>query len=530
MAAFICATCGMQYGESDASPEHCLICEDERQYIGPKGQRWVTLSELQKGYQNRVEDIEPGLTGIGSTPGFAIGQRALLAQTPQGNLLWDCVSLLDDATVEAIQSRGGIQAIAVSHPHLAGSLVEWSRAFGNAPIYWHTDNLEWAMRPDPAYVFWEGETHPLWDGLTLVRCGGHFTGSAVLHWPGGAEGRGALLTGDTLTSTVIQALYDTTALGFLPEIIAHTASGDYGPLADLTSRLLSIYKQISYGMNASVQCAEEEPFTSPAIMATAEASHPDVSNVLGTANGPFALCKVWNVPAAAALENQPVTSSVPTLVLSGQFDPVTPPSWGKLVASNLSQSYFFEIPAAAHGSSLTETCPRRLVLAFLDSPTAAPDASCLKDMKLAFDLPAASLQVELAPFTNSQMGLSGQAPANWRTVGALQGFYSPSGQATDPTQLLIEALPTTADQFLQMINSNLANQGVTLSPTGEKRATPNLTFTLYAASAGLSKIDMALASSGGNIYVVLLQSSLGEHDALYQAVFLPVMNALKPNP
>ena len=198
MAAFICATCGMQYGETDAPPEHCLICEDERQYIGSKGQRWVTMPELQKGYQNRIEDIEPGLTGIGSMPGFAIGQRALLVQTPGGNVLWDCVSLLDDATVEAIRSSGGIQAIAVSHPHLAGSLVEWSCAFGNAPIYWHADNREWAMRSDPAYVFWEGETHPLWDGLTLVRCGGHFTGSAVLHWPGGAEGRGALLTGDTI--------------------------------------------------------------------------------------------------------------------------------------------------------------------------------------------------------------------------------------------------------------------------------------------------------------------------------------------
>jgi glyoxylase-like metal-dependent hydrolase (beta-lactamase superfamily II) len=153
---------------------------------------------LQKDHQNQVEDIEPGLTGIGTTPAFAIGQRALLVQTPQGNILWDCVSLFDEATAEAIRSRGGIQAIAVSHPHLVGSLVEWSRAFGDAPIYWHADNREWAMRSDPAYIFWEGETQQLWDGLKLVRCGGHFPGSSVLHWPGGAEARGALLTGDTI--------------------------------------------------------------------------------------------------------------------------------------------------------------------------------------------------------------------------------------------------------------------------------------------------------------------------------------------
>ena len=198
MANYICVTCGVQYSETDAPPAHCIICEDDRQYIGPKGQLWVTLSELRNGHQNRIEDVAANLTGIGTTPGFAIGQRGLLVQTPKGNVLWDCPSLIDDATVEAIRSRGGISAIAVSHPHLVGSLVDFSHAFGNAPIYWHADNRDFVMRPDPAYQFWDGETLPLLDGLTLVRCGGHFPGSDVLHWAQGAEGRGALLTGDTI--------------------------------------------------------------------------------------------------------------------------------------------------------------------------------------------------------------------------------------------------------------------------------------------------------------------------------------------
>ncbi len=176
MANYICVTCGMQYAETDAPPEHCLICEDERQYIGHKGQRWVTPLEMQKDHQNRIEEVEPDLTGIGTVPSFAIGQRALLVRTPNGNVLWDCPSLLDDASIEAVRALGGISAIAVSHPHLVGSLVDWSRAFDNAPIYWHADNRQWAMRPDPAYVFWEGETCPLLAGLTLVRCGGHFEG------------------------------------------------------------------------------------------------------------------------------------------------------------------------------------------------------------------------------------------------------------------------------------------------------------------------------------------------------------------
>lgn len=200
MPGFICMTCGVQHaeGETEVPPENCRICEDERQYIGHQGQRWTTIPELKKDHHNRIEEIEPDLLGIGTVPGFAIGQRALLVRTPNGNVLWDCISLLDEDTVEAVQKLGGISAIAVSHPHTVGSLVEWSHAFDYAPIYWHADNRRWVMRPDRAFEFWEGETHPLLDGITLIRCGGHFEGSTVLHWARGADGRGALLTGDTI--------------------------------------------------------------------------------------------------------------------------------------------------------------------------------------------------------------------------------------------------------------------------------------------------------------------------------------------
>jgi glyoxylase-like metal-dependent hydrolase (beta-lactamase superfamily II) len=199
MPNYICVTCGVQYAETDAPPVHCLICEDDRQYVGHKGQVWTTIDEMKKDHRNRIEDIEPQLTGLSTEPSFAIGQRPLLVQTSHGNVLWDCASLLDDATLEAVRSRGGLAAIAVSHPHLVGSIVEWSRAFGNVPIYWHASNRAWVMRPDPAFVFWDGDTHPVWDGLTLIRCSGHFPGSTVLHWAAGADGRGALLTGDTIT-------------------------------------------------------------------------------------------------------------------------------------------------------------------------------------------------------------------------------------------------------------------------------------------------------------------------------------------
>ena len=201
MKDFICSTCGTQFAATAKPPECCAICQDLRQYVPPSGQQWTTLEQLRGGHRNAWQRCEPGLFGIGTVPEFAIGQRALLLCTEEGNFLWDCISLLDPATIELLYSLGGLRGIAISHPHYYSTMVEWSRAFGGAPIYLHAADREWVMRPDKAIQFWEEEEKELAPGLTLLRCGGHFPGGAILHWRDGAEGCGALLTGDILQVT-----------------------------------------------------------------------------------------------------------------------------------------------------------------------------------------------------------------------------------------------------------------------------------------------------------------------------------------
>ena len=198
MPLFICTTCGTQHAEGDQPPAACAICEDDRQYLKVTGQQWTNPERLRLTHRNSIRSEEPGLTGIGVEPHFAIGQRALLVRTPKGNVLWDCVPLLDPAVVAMVQALGGLTAIAISHPHYYAAMVDWGRAFGGVPVHLHAADRQWVMRPDPCLAFWDGDTKPLGDGLTLVRCGGHFEGGTVLHWPGGADGRGALLTGDII--------------------------------------------------------------------------------------------------------------------------------------------------------------------------------------------------------------------------------------------------------------------------------------------------------------------------------------------
>jgi hypothetical protein len=209
LTAFICATCGSQHSPSARPPAECAICTDERQYVGRDGQRWTTLAALRADHQVDVREEEPGLTGIGSAPSFAIGQRALLVQTETGNVLWDCLAPFDEGTAEALAARGGVDAIAISHPHFYTTMVEWSRAF-DAPIHLHLADRRWVMWPDESIRFWEGDRLELLGDLTLLRLGGHFPGGTVLHWPAGAEGRGAILSGD-----IVHAAADTRWVTFM---------------------------------------------------------------------------------------------------------------------------------------------------------------------------------------------------------------------------------------------------------------------------------------------------------------------------
>jgi hypothetical protein len=130
-------------------------------------------------------------------------------RTPQGNVLWDCIALLDDATETLVRALGGLDAIAISHPHYYTCMQDWARAF-ECPVHLHAADADGVMRPDPAIRHWDGETLEIAQGMTLLRLGGHFPGGTVLHWAEGADGRGALLSGD-----IVQVAADLRRVSFL---------------------------------------------------------------------------------------------------------------------------------------------------------------------------------------------------------------------------------------------------------------------------------------------------------------------------
>ena len=193
MTTWVCKACGTQYPAAEEPPGACAICEDPRQYVpADEGQAWLAWDEFLDEHEAVVRE-DNGVLGIGCEPDFAIGQRALLVKSSAGNVLWDCITYVDDAVVSAVNDEGGLAAIAISHPHYYSAMVEWAHRFA-CPVFVHEDDRVHVVREDPALRFWSGETYDLGGGLTLVRCGGHFAGAQVLH----SATHRALFSGDVV--------------------------------------------------------------------------------------------------------------------------------------------------------------------------------------------------------------------------------------------------------------------------------------------------------------------------------------------
>ncbi len=193
----LCKACGTSFEATDASPAQCKICEDERQFVPVTGQAWIGVDRLSASHSNKWQKHEPYLLSLKTVPNFAINQRAFILRTPEGNILWDCIANLDDATKTLISALGGLKAIAISHPHYYTTMQDWAAEF-HAPIYLHASDSEWIMRDSPWITLWEGDTLTLATGVSIIRLGGHFAGGSVLHR---AQDGGMLLAGDILQVT-----------------------------------------------------------------------------------------------------------------------------------------------------------------------------------------------------------------------------------------------------------------------------------------------------------------------------------------
>lgn len=193
--ANICQTCGTRYSAGKFNENECTVCADDRQYVNKNGQSWTSYAELKKKHTLKLNKIREDLYEISMQPSFAIGQKVHLLLRKEGNILWDCLPFLDEAAAAFIKSLGGIEAIAISHPHYYGLMAEWAREF-QCPVYIHSADADWVMDEVEQLKLWKGESLRISDAVEIIRVGGHFPGSAVLHYQPSAQPP-AIFVGDS---------------------------------------------------------------------------------------------------------------------------------------------------------------------------------------------------------------------------------------------------------------------------------------------------------------------------------------------
>jgi pimeloyl-ACP methyl ester carboxylesterase len=340
----------------------------------------------------------------------------------------------------------------------------------------------------------------------------------------------AVLTGDGVLANLKLVLYQTPTMPTVPQAIYDVYNGDFSLMTQLSSLRTAYFDAISRGMQYSVMCADDLIGRTPDEILDIHAALP--SQLVGIVDrdtavkyGIFGVCEAWPVEEADPSVKEPLHSDIPTLVLSGEFDPVTPPQFGRLVAGYLSNSYFFELPGVGHSGDSTHPCALSITAAFIDDPDAAPDGSCIAEMPgLAFALPVEATDVVLEAFSSEELGIQGLVPTGWKELNP--GLFARGVSALDVAVVQVGIETVDPETMLDLVAKSYGLEEKPASTGG--RQVNDFAWVLYSFEVQGGPRDLALAGSDGSTLFVLMRSASDERDSLVEAVFLPIVDALAP--
>ncbi|GAB1471260.1 hypothetical protein MASR2M66_21380 [Chloroflexota bacterium] len=307
-------------------------------------------------------------------------------------------------------------------------------------------------------------------------------------------------------------------IAIIPQLIYRTHNGDNSILTFSTAFPFYLFNSISLGTYISVNCHDQ-------IMTM---SLEKLDKAI------YELCQLWDVAPLSPAENDPVISDIPTLIFSGKYDLVTPPSFADQLAAHLTHSYLAEIPNQGHSSSVDELsdCPSKLILAFLQYPGAAPNFDCIEQNKtIKFVIPYnADTPLLLEPVTIDQYQINTLIPTGWSATSF--GFYNRNTSFNDVTQIGIQSATVTESDWIAWLKINFRiNDGFDQPAVQHNQRQANgLKWNIYEATSKGFPVDIAIAEYGNQTLMVLLFSHIDEHEALYNTVFLPVIDATTLSP
>ncbi len=326
------------------------------------------------------------------------------------------------------------------------------------------------------------------------------------------------MDGDAFVYSLVILSYEAEAVPYLPQWIYDIANGDYTLPLLLAQALVFGEESQAPGMRDAIICSEEGLLI-PNDVVDESALIPQVASALGGDGGLADRCAIWDVDVLGEFANEPVVSDIPVLLISGEFDPVTPRSHADTVAAYLANHYSYTIPGASHGNFLNEDCTDTITLQFLADPTQEPDASCLDDIQFEFVTPPAGVdqaitEFELVPVVIEALGVSTVAPDSWEEIS--EGTY-----AAGETILLFMVSP--GDDAVSVVIEFAANEGLNEPLQLDGLDTNGYSWSIFAILQDEQTIIVAATAYEGEVYLAILSGSEADVGVLGETLLLPAI-------
>jgi hypothetical protein len=327
-----------------------------------------------------------------------------------------------------------------------------------------------------------------------------------------------LFDGVGLLGLLFQSLYNPELTSLFPILIHNIFEEDYTLLSGYLANSLAKLEFVSTAMQFSVQCHEEAVFANPDDFVESIKAYPELEEVFANSISIGALglsvCNDWGAGKAAPVENEAVSSDIPTLIITGEHDPVTPPAWGEQVAQGLSNSYFFEFPGAGHGASFSHDCPRSIALAFLDDPSQEPPSDCIYEMSMSFVMPFDVEDIAFEPIKTSNLSFTAAIPAGWIDVDG-EYFVAPDRSV----ELVIKEIQDrSVEEVLASLRVNEVTNELSIKSFNWSVAEINLAAN---GSAGY----VATTPSDEGFYMLLVVTTPEQAHAVYEPLFIHILES-----
>jgi len=322
-----------------------------------------------------------------------------------------------------------------------------------------------------------------------------------------------ILTGDRFVYLIFYLFYVTPLLPEIPAIINDASNGTFDTLGYIAPYLIFDYTMAD-AMYYSTICAEDSDMTED------DSNWTDINPIIVPAldfvQSTIADCAMWDVQALDSYVDEPIVTDIPTLLLSGEFDPITPPEFAAIVAEDLKGSYSYTVPAVGHGS-FDDPCGFEIAIQFLDDPTREPDANCLNDLKLTFS-GTDSVDTTSAVYSDPAGNFEVTGPEGWDNQSTSMAGVFIDGQSG--SVIAIASMPGIAPQTA--IEETLAGiaPGFEDDPIDTLNLEmPNATWTgsVYQLEQGVQAI--ALTTQHANVTLLIFGAA---NDASYDALLAGV--------